>query len=60
MDSVEVEVARRLGDRLLARLPERLLEAARQGVAARLLGLDRLLEDRLPPLARSWSTSCAA
>ena len=46
---VEIEVARRLGDRLAVRLLQRLFEAARQRVAARLLGLDRLLEDRLAP-----------
>ena len=45
--SVEVEIARRLRDRLLVRLAQRFLEALRQGVAAILLRRDRLLEQRL-------------
>src|SRR6185436_7454067 len=45
--SVQVEIASRFGDRLLVRLAERFLEAARQCVAAGLLVCDRLLEDRL-------------
>ena len=47
-ESVQIEIARRLRDRLLAcACLQRLLEAPRQRIAARLLGLDRLLEERL-------------
>ena len=45
--SVEIEIARRLRDWLLARLLERLFEPFRQRIPARLLRRDRLLEDRL-------------
>src|SRR5437016_901204 len=48
-DLVQIEIAERLADRLFLRLPERLLEAPRQRIAARLLGFDRLLEARLAP-----------
>src|SRR6516165_7555513 len=45
--SVEVEIARGLGDWLVARLAQGLLESLGQRVAAILLGRDRLLEERL-------------
>ena len=48
---VQIEVSRRLRDRLVVGLPQRLLEALRQRVAARPLGRDRLLEEILAPLA---------
>src|SRR5439155_3937841 len=44
---VEIEVPDGFGDRLLARLAQRLLEPLRQRVAAPLFRVDRLLEDRL-------------
>ena len=45
--SVQIESTQRPGDRLVVRLPQRFFESARQRVAARLLGFDRLLEQRV-------------
>src|SRR5688572_28825203 len=50
--SVEVEIARRLRDRFLARLSQRFLEALGERVAARALVLDRFREDRFPARRR--------
>jgi len=38
--SIEIEIAHRLGDRLLFRLTQRLLEPLRQRIPAALLGVD--------------------
>ena len=46
---LEIEISRRLRDRFLLRLLERLLEAPRQRVTLVLLRLNRLLEERLAP-----------
>src|SRR4029453_18538114 len=45
--SIEIEVAGRLGDRLVPRLAQGLFEAFRQRITARPFGRHRLLEDRL-------------
>src|SRR6476646_3319238 len=47
--SVEVKIPQRLGDGLLFRLAQRFLEPTCQRIAARLLRLDGLLEQRLAP-----------
>ena len=47
--SVQVEISSGFRDRFLVGLLQRFLEAPRQGVAARLLGIDRLLKHGLAP-----------
>src|SRR5919201_3635550 len=44
---IQIKISHRLRDRLLFRLLQRLLEATRQCIAARLLGLNRLFEESL-------------
>jgi len=45
--SVQIESTQRPGDRFIVGLTQRFLESPRQRIATRLLGFDRLLEQRL-------------